>query len=337
VSSAEPGSKPILGEIAVFWKTYLAAHPEVSPSAPVEAAFAGRREGTDALISLYLHGRKTAGSSLLRDFVSNGDPLPQPGDHWIALDSRDRPKIILKTVSTEVHRFKDVPERIAVAEGEGDLSLEYWKRVHAGFYAPHLAEWGIADIHDAEVVTEHFEIVHREPHPVLHQTERLAIRMLSPERHAAFMLELLTDADWIANIGDRGVRTIDDAAEYVRTRAAASYAKHGHGLYAVELRDTGEAVGICGLIQRDGSQQWGGAPDIGFALLPRHRGKGYVVESGKAIIDHARGAGLRRVAGITSRGNSASIRALEKLGLKFERTVKVGEWPKAQLYVLDLA
>ncbi len=145
-----------------YWEHYLSTRPENLPLKPfVEAGHAGNRATTDNLLQLYLSGKKTAGSSLLEDFTSAGDPIPQVDRHWILLDSKDSPRCILRTERVVSHRFRNVPLEIAAAEGEGDLSLEYWKRTHAGFFAPYLKDWGVADIEDATVITEFFELVYQ--------------------------------------------------------------------------------------------------------------------------------------------------------------------------------
>ncbi len=145
-----------------YWRAYLAVSPELHDEGrSVVAGAPGNDEIADRLIDLYLTGRKTAGSGLVEHYLAAGDPLPQAGDHWIALDTRGRPRCILRTTRVETHRFLDVPERIAVAEGEGDLSLEYWRSGHARFFATHLEDWGLSRIEDATVVTEFFELVYR--------------------------------------------------------------------------------------------------------------------------------------------------------------------------------
>ncbi|NUT38236.1 MAG: ASCH domain-containing protein [Hamadaea sp.] len=146
-----------------FWQAYLETlTPESRPADPfVEASFAGARESTDELLALYLTGRKTAGSSIKEDFVAAGDPLPQVGDFWILLNSRDEPGCLLRTDKVTEHRFYDIPPEVAVAEGEGDLSLDHWRRVHQATYEPHLAQWGLASIADATVVTQYFTLVFR--------------------------------------------------------------------------------------------------------------------------------------------------------------------------------
>lgn len=127
----------------------------------VTASFAGTPEITDELLHLYLIGKKSAGSSIVEDFVSAGDPLPKVGNYWIFLNSKDIPSCILRTEKVVTNKFYEVPSEIAVAEGEGDLSLEYWRKVHSELYSPYLASWGVARLEDATVITEFFKIVYR--------------------------------------------------------------------------------------------------------------------------------------------------------------------------------
>lgn len=159
------------------------------------------------------------------------------------------------------------------------------------------------------------------------RTERLRLRWLDA-RDAAFVLELVNDPVWIRYIGDRNVRTLRDAERYIEDGPLAMYARLGFGLYLVELRQTFEPVGLCGLIKRDALED----VDLGFAFLPGHRGKGYVLESAAAVMDYARTvAGLSRVVAILSRDNQRSRKLLEKLGFGREREIRLqadGEPPE---------
>jgi len=164
------------------------------------------------------------------------------------------------------------------------------------------------------------------------ETERLSLRQLAAD-DAAFMLELLNDPSFILNIGDRGVRTEDDARRYVLNGPAASYAKHGYGLYLVELKATGEPIGICGLVKRDYLDD----PDVGFAFLPRFRLTGYAYESATAVSAYAFGTlGVQRVLAIAAPDNAGSQRVLEKIGLRFERMITPpGESREIRLFTSD--
>jgi RimJ/RimL family protein N-acetyltransferase len=153
------------------------------------------------------------------------------------------------------------------------------------------------------------------------ETERLLLRQLSTE-DAEFILELLNEPSFIRNIGDRGVRTIDDANSYILNGPVASYAKNGFGLYLVKLKETDESIGMCGLIKRDTLED----VDIGYAFLPRFWSKGYAVESARAVKEYARNAvGLKRIVAIVDPQNEDSIHVLEKIGLQFEKMVKLSE------------
>ena len=162
------------------------------------------------------------------------------------------------------------------------------------------------------------------------ETGRLRLAELD-EGDAGFILELLNEPAFIANIGDREVRTCDEAAAYVRDVFAASYAQNGFGLWRVERREDGEAVGICGLVRRD----WLEEPDIGFAFLERFSGRGYASESAAAVMRHARERlGVDRVLGITAPDNHASMAVLRKLGLRFDRMVTApGKTEPTRLFV----
>ena len=153
------------------------------------------------------------------------------------------------------------------------------------------------------------------------ETERLLLRQFSTE-DTDFILELLNEPSFIRNIGDRGVRTIDDANSYILNGPVASYAKNGFGLYLVKLKETDESIGMCGLIKWDTLEDM----DIGYAFLPRFWSKGYAVEAAQAIKEYAKHViGLNRIVAITDPENEGSIRVLQKIGLNLERMVKLSE------------
>ncbi|MCV2350415.1 GNAT family N-acetyltransferase [Paucibacter sp. Y2R2-4] len=152
-------------------------------------------------------------------------------------------------------------------------------------------------------------------------TPRLTIRPLT-EADAAFMLRLLNDASWLHYIGDRGVRTLEDAKHYILKGPVEMYGRLGFGFCAVELKASGEApdelIGICGLAQRDYLDD----PDIGFAFLPQFCGQGYAFESASAVLRFAQqDLGLSRVLATTRHYNQASQGLLEKLGLRCLREI----------------
>jgi len=153
------------------------------------------------------------------------------------------------------------------------------------------------------------------------KTERLILRQFTMI-DAEFIMELVNEPSFIQNIGDRGVRTIADAEKYLANGPISSYAKNGFGLLAVTLTDTGQPIGMCGLIKRDTLED----VDIGYAFLPDFWSKGYAFESVNSVIDHAKEVmGLKRVVAIVDPANAGSIRVLEKIGMTFEKMVKLSE------------
>ena len=153
------------------------------------------------------------------------------------------------------------------------------------------------------------------------ETERLVLRQFSVE-DADFILRLLNEPSFIRNIGDRGVRTLDDARSYILRVPIASYERNGFGLYLVMLKETGESIGMCGLIKREELED----VDIGYAFLPEYWSKGFAVESALAVKVYARDIiGLKRLVAITDPENQGSIRVLEKIGLRFEKMIRLSE------------
>lgn len=163
-------------------------------------------------------------------------------------------------------------------------------------------------------------------------TPRLALERFAPQ-DAPFILALLNDPDWLRYIGDRGVRTLDGARDYIVNGPMAMYAREGFGLWKASRRDTGEPIGMCGLIKRPTLDD----VDLGFALLPAHRGKGYAREAASACLDFARDVlGLRRIVAIVSPDNAASIQLIAALGLRYERRMRMAADAEVELHGVAL-
>jgi RimJ/RimL family protein N-acetyltransferase len=155
--------------------------------------------------------------------------------------------------------------------------------------------------------------------PTVLSTDRLLLREFEPSDDA-FLLRLLNEPSWLRFIGDRGVRTLEDARRYVENGPRASYARNGFGLWCVVPKESGASVGMCGLVRRDTVP----GVDLGFAFVPEAWGKGYARESADAVLAHARDVlGLPRVLAITSPDNDASIRVLERIGMRTEGTIRL--------------
>lgn len=165
------------------------------------------------------------------------------------------------------------------------------------------------------------------------ETTRLTLRRLT-EDDAEFIVGLLNEPSFLQFIGDRGVRTLDDARAYIRKGPIASYERFGFGLLLVTRNEDAAPIGMCGLLKRDALED----VDVGFAFRPAYWAKGYAIEAASAVMAHAKTVfGLTRVAAITQPDNAGSIRVLEKLGLRFERMITMpGESKEIQLFGIEL-
>lgn len=149
-------------------------------------------------------------------------------------------------------------------------------------------------------------------------TERLIIRKLNLEDRT-FIVKLLNSPGWLRYIGDRGVKTEEDAKVYLQNGPLLSYEKNGFGLYLVELLETGDPIGMCGILKRDSLEH----PDLGFAFSPEFMGKGYAYEAADAVVNFARKQfGIETLLAITMPENATSIKLLGKVGMKYHGMVK---------------
>lgn len=153
------------------------------------------------------------------------------------------------------------------------------------------------------------------------ETRRLALRHFRSD-DADFIVRLLNEPSFIEFIGDKGVRTTEQANQYLLNGPMDSYDRFGYGLNMVELRETGEPIGMCGLVRRENLDD----ADIGYAFLEQYWSNGYARESAEAVLDHARNMlGLERIVAIVTPENQSSIRLLEKVGLRFERMIRMSD------------
>jgi RimJ/RimL family protein N-acetyltransferase len=140
----------------------------------------------------------------------------------------------------------------------------------------------------------------------------------------------LNEPAFIANIRDSGVRDLDDARRYIETGPRASYAAHGFGLWLMQAKETGEPVGICGILRREGLDE----PDLGFALRQRSWGRGYAREAAAATLAYVRDVlGLGRILAITAPHNLASARVLEAVGFQDEGMITMPGPKESRLFV----
>ncbi|WP_291403618.1 GNAT family N-acetyltransferase [Daejeonella sp.] len=149
------------------------------------------------------------------------------------------------------------------------------------------------------------------------ETERLALRELN-ESDASFIIELLNSDGWLKYIGDRNVKTEDQARDYLNNGPIKSYQDNGYGLYLVELKNEKIPIGICGIIKRDTLE----FPDIGYAFLPKYMGQGYAFEIAQQTLQYAKNQlNINKILAITNPENKASIKLLGKLGLTFQKMI----------------
>jgi len=158
---------------------------------------------------------------------------------------------------------------------------------------------------------------------------RLTLRELVLQ-DAHFILRLLNEPGFLRFIGDKGVRTLADARDYIAKGPMDSYRRYGFGLYLTSLRHCGTPIGICGLVKRDSLAD----VDVGFAFLSSHWSKGYAAESAAAVLAHGTQIlGIKRIVAITTPDNFGSIAVLEKIGLRFEGRIRlVKDGPELNLF-----
>lgn len=165
------------------------------------------------------------------------------------------------------------------------------------------------------------------------ETARLRLREFGVD-DAPYMLRQLNEPSFIANIADRGVRNLEQAAAYLENGPISSYRLNGFGFWAVLEKSSGTVIGMCGLVKRDTLPD----ADLGYAFLPEYFGKGMAFEAAQACVSAAkRDFALPRLLAIVNPDNQASRRLLEKLDFAFAgmRPVYAGE-PELCLYCLEL-
>ena len=165
------------------------------------------------------------------------------------------------------------------------------------------------------------------------ETERLRLRRLDPDTDAEFILRLVNEPPFHHYIGDKDVRTLADARRYITDGPQKSYETNGYGLYKVELKSDATPIGMCGLLKRETLPD----PDIGFAFLEDYWNKGYAYESAAGVMDYAREQlGMKRVLAITTPDNVASGKLLNKIGLTFDRLIKLtADASEVKLFTTD--
>ena len=168
--------------------------------------------------------------------------------------------------------------------------------------------------------------------PVIATGPRVILRHLTLD-DAPFIIALLNDPGWLRYIGDRGVRDLASARDYLLGGPIASYTENGFGLYCVVSKQTHEPMGMCGIIRRAGLDH----PDLGYGFLPQFSGKGLAREAAELALIHARtDLKLGPILAITKQDNETSMGLLKRLGFADLGLVQVfPDQPESRLFRHD--
>jgi RimJ/RimL family protein N-acetyltransferase len=166
------------------------------------------------------------------------------------------------------------------------------------------------------------------------KTERLHLRPVTLD-DADLMLAVWNDPAFVHHVGDRGIRTLEESIKALKDGALRLFEEHGFGPYRVSLKTDDSAIGICGIFSREGMDE----PDIGFSVLPEFCKCGYAYEAATAVVNYARDdLKLPRLTAIVSPDNAASVGLIKKLGLQFERMLRLpGEDKDISLYAIGFS
>ncbi|MGD8442457.1 MAG: GNAT family N-acetyltransferase [Desulfobacterales bacterium] len=153
------------------------------------------------------------------------------------------------------------------------------------------------------------------------ETKRLILRNITID-DAEFILRLVNEPSFVSNIGDKGLKNLDDAEQFILQGYWTNQKRSGYGMFLVELKNKGDSIGGCGLLYR----KFLDVTDIGFAFLPEYWNRGFAYEAAEAVLKYGHTTlGIKKIVGLTSADNLGSIKLLKKLGMDFEKTVKMSD------------
>ncbi|MDQ0475986.1 GNAT family N-acetyltransferase [Chryseobacterium sp. MDT2-18] len=160
------------------------------------------------------------------------------------------------------------------------------------------------------------------------ETERLLLKPMSTD-DSEFIFELYNSPNFIKFIGDRNIKSVKDAENYIIAKFLPQAERLGYGNYLIMLKATGQKIGSVGIFEREGLE----VHDIGFSFLPEFEGKGYGFEAARQLLETAFSEfGLKKISAITSKENIASQKLIEKLGLQYQSTVRLPDDEVELLY-----
>ncbi len=168
--------------------------------------------------------------------------------------------------------------------------------------------------------------------PVSLETDRLFLKPMSIDE-ADFILELYNSPNFIRFIGDRNIKSIQDAEQYILSKFLPQFERLGYGNFLIQLKSTGQKIGGVGIFEREGLE----VQDIGFSFLPEFEGKGYGFEASKKLLEMSFSAfGLKKISAITSQENRASRKLIKKLGFTYRSTVQLlGDKEELRYYEIE--
>ena len=145
-----------------MWQAFRQAHGEIPADTPYEAWYFGdSSELAEELASLVLSGKKTATASLYWEYEAEGEALPQAGGYSLITDYEGAPRAVIQTVEVRILSFDEVEADFAADEGEGDLSLDFWRQAHWRFFGRTCAKLGLLPDLKMPVVCERFRLLYK--------------------------------------------------------------------------------------------------------------------------------------------------------------------------------
>ncbi len=143
------------------------------------------------------------------------------------------------------------------------------------------------------------------------ETKRLRLRWFTPGDVQA-MFEMSSDPEVIRYAESKPLESLEEARQRLESGPLSDYRKYGYGRFALELKETGQVIGFCGIKYLPEID----LPEIGYRLLREFWGQGYGTEAARACVDFAReDLRLKKLVALIMAENSASIRIAEKLGM----------------------
>lgn len=162
----------------------------------------------------------------------------------------------------------------------------------------------------------------------VYETERLIIRPMSLD-DADLIFELYNMPKFIKFIGDRNINSLADAENYIKAKFLPQFEKLSFGNYLIVLKEGNIKIGGVGIFEREGLD----IVDIGFSVLERFEGKGYMFEAAQKVKSIGMDDfGLNKISAITVKDNFSSQKLIERLGLKFQKYVKLPNEDEELMY-----